>query len=65
MGPRGDRAEPRRCAASTLHEDLVVVPDATDLFEEPGTLEQAAAAARDWFVRYLPASAATTSSSST
>ncbi|MEU8352218.1 MULTISPECIES: dienelactone hydrolase family protein [unclassified Streptomyces] len=28
-----------------------VVPGATHLFEEPGTLEQAAAAARDWFVR--------------
>ena len=42
-----------------------VVPGATHLFEEPGTLEAAAAAARDWFVRYLPASAATTSSSST
>ncbi len=42
-----------------------VVPGATHLFEEPGTLEQAASAARDWFVRYLPDSAATTSSSST
>ncbi|MFN3566720.1 MAG: dienelactone hydrolase family protein [Burkholderiaceae bacterium] len=45
--------------------DLVIVPGATHLFEEPGTLEQAAVAARDWFVRYLPDSAATTSSSST
>lgn len=45
--------------------DLVIVPGATHLFEEPGTLEQAAFAARDWFVRHLPASAATTSSSST
>lgn len=45
--------------------DLVIVPGATHLFEEPGTLEQAAVAARDWFVRYLPESAATTSSSST
>jgi pimeloyl-ACP methyl ester carboxylesterase len=45
--------------------DLVTVPGATHLFEEPGTLEQAAVAARDWFVRYLPESAATTSSSST
>ena len=42
-----------------------IVPGATHLFDEPGTLEQAAAAARDWFVRYLPESAATTSSSST
>lgn len=45
--------------------DLVIVPGATHLFEEPGTLEQAAVAARDWFVRHLPDSAATTSSSST
>ncbi|MEW5881822.1 MAG: alpha/beta hydrolase [Pseudomonadota bacterium] len=45
--------------------DLVIVPGATHLFEEPGTLERAAVAARDWFVRYLPDSAATTSSSST
>lgn len=30
---------------------LVIVPDATHLFEEPGTLEQAARHAADWFVR--------------
>ncbi|QGV76973.1 dienelactone hydrolase family protein [Streptomyces ficellus] len=30
---------------------LRVVPGATHLFEEPGTLEQAAEAARDWFLR--------------
>jgi putative phosphoribosyl transferase len=35
------------------HKDLVIVPGATHLFEEPGTLEQVAALARDWFVRYL------------
>jgi dienelactone hydrolase len=33
---------------------LVVVPGAGHLFEEPGTLEQVAALARDWFLRYLP-----------
>jgi putative phosphoribosyl transferase len=32
---------------------LVTVPGATHLFEEPGTLEQAAALARDWFVAHL------------
>jgi len=32
---------------------LVVVPGATHLFEEPGTLEKAAQHARDWFVQYL------------
>jgi dienelactone hydrolase len=33
--------------------ELVLVPGATHLFEEPGTLAQAADLARDWFVRYL------------
>jgi putative phosphoribosyl transferase len=32
---------------------LTVVPGATHLFEEPGTLEQVAALARDWFVDHL------------
>jgi putative phosphoribosyl transferase len=32
---------------------LAVVPGASHLFEEPGTLEQAAALARDWFTRHL------------
>ncbi|HET9609084.1 MAG TPA: phosphoribosyltransferase family protein [Acidimicrobiales bacterium] len=32
---------------------LAVVPGATHLFEEPGTLQQAAALARDWFVEHL------------
>jgi putative phosphoribosyl transferase len=32
---------------------LELVPGATHLFEEPGTLEQVARLARDWFVRYL------------
>ncbi len=56
----------RRAAKSlrATHSEQIV-PGATHLFEEPGTLAQAAAAARDWFVRYLPDSTATTSSSST
>ena len=33
--------------------ELVVVPGATHLFAEPGALEEVAARARDWFVRYL------------
>jgi CBS domain-containing protein len=33
--------------------ELIIVPGATHLFEEPGTLEQAADAARDWFARWL------------
>lgn len=32
---------------------LAVVPGATHLFEEPGTLQQAAGLARDWFVDHL------------
>ncbi len=32
---------------------LEIVPGATHLFEEPGTLEQVAQLARDWFLRYL------------
>jgi putative phosphoribosyl transferase len=33
--------------------DLAVVPGATHLFEEPGTLQVAAELARDWFLRHL------------
>jgi pimeloyl-ACP methyl ester carboxylesterase len=33
--------------------ELVVVPGATHLFEEPGTLEHVARLASDWFVRHL------------
>ena len=34
-------------------KDLVIVPGATHLFEEAGTLERAAQLARDWFKQYL------------
>ena len=40
-----------RIPVSTTKE-LVIVPGATHLFEEPGTLEQVADLARDWLVRY-------------
>jgi len=33
--------------------ELKIVPGATHLFEEPGTLEQVAELARDWFIRHL------------
>jgi pimeloyl-ACP methyl ester carboxylesterase len=33
---------------------LEIVPGASHLFEEPGTLEQVARLARDWFARHLP-----------
>ena len=38
-------------------KQLAVVPGATHLFEEPGTLEEVARLARDWFLRYLTRSA--------
>lgn len=34
-------------------KELVIVPGATHLFEEPGTLEEVARLAREWFLRYL------------
>lgn len=43
----------RAQAQLTCESHLAVVPGATHLFEEPGTLELAAAAARDWFVRHV------------
>lgn len=39
-------------------KEMVLVPGATHLFEEPGTLEEVARLARDWFRRYLASSAA-------
>jgi pimeloyl-ACP methyl ester carboxylesterase len=34
-------------------KELVVVPGATHLFEEPGTLEEVARHATTWFTRFL------------
>lgn len=42
-------------AAMTCEASLTVVPGASHLFEEPGTLQVAAVAARDWFVEHLHA----------
>lgn len=39
----------------TCPKELAIVPGATHLFEEPGTLEQVAELARNWFHRYLGA----------
>lgn len=36
-----------------VEKRLEIVPGATHLFEEPGTLEQVARLARQWFTRYL------------
>ena len=45
----------RRAQAELRCENhLAVVPGATHLFEEPGTLDAAAGLARDWFLRHLP-----------
>jgi len=44
----------RRARAAIPGEcELVVVPGATHLFEEPGTLEKVAVLARDWFIDHL------------
>ncbi len=32
--------------------ELAVVPGATHLYEEPGTLEKVAVLARDWFINH-------------
>lgn len=49
-----------RSAAAQLqtHPEIAIVPGATHLFEEPGTLEQVAQRARDWFLHYLARPAA-------
>ncbi len=39
-------------------KELVIVPGATHLFEEPGTLEKVAELATDWFARHFDAVAA-------
>jgi putative phosphoribosyl transferase len=47
--------ELNRAALAQLRaeKELVIVPGATHLFEEPGTLDQVARLARDWFERHL------------
>ena len=37
-------------------KEMVIVPGATHLFEEPGTLEEVAQLAKDWFVQHLATS---------
>ena len=48
LGLNREAARHLRC-----ENHLAVVPGASHLFEEPGTLERAAGLARDWFTRYL------------
>ena len=40
-------------ALMSCEKKLVLIPGATHLFEEPGTLQQAANKAADWFAQYL------------
>lgn len=53
--------ELNQAAHATLRceKELVIVPGATHLFEEPGKLEQVAALAQDWFLRHLAQATAT------
>ena len=37
----------------TAPSEVTIVPGATHLFEEPGTLAAAAGLARDWFLSHL------------
>jgi putative phosphoribosyl transferase len=41
----------------TCESEIAVVPGATHLFEEPGTLHEASRLAREWFTRHLRSSA--------
>jgi putative phosphoribosyl transferase len=41
-------------ALAAPEKELRLVPGATHLFDEPGTLEQVATIAEEWFRRYLP-----------
>ena len=43
----------RALAALQSEKEMVIVPGATHLFEEPGTLEKVAALAKDWFLKHL------------
>ena len=45
--------ESARDALTHCHRELVIVAGATHLFEEAGTLEEAARVAGQWFTRYL------------
>ncbi len=49
-----------REAHRALHcvKELIVIPGATHLFEEPGTLEQVAKHAAHWFGKFMPRSGA-------
>ena len=54
-GDDGQVIDLNRAALAQLRceKQLVIVPGATHLFEEPGALDEVARLARDWFQRYL------------
>jgi putative phosphoribosyl transferase len=45
--------EDAKAQMHSAHVELNIVPGATHLFEEPGTLEQVEQLAGDWFLRYM------------
>ena len=47
----------RALAQLRCRKTLAIVPGATHLFEEPGTLEEVARLSREWFEKHLPSSA--------
>jgi putative phosphoribosyl transferase len=53
LDPRVIEVNRSAYARLTAERALEIVPGATHLFEEPGTLEQVARLAGDWFVRHL------------
>ena len=59
--------ELNRAALAQLRceKQLVIVPGATHLFEEPGALDEVARLAREWFERHLMPAAARTTGAST
>ncbi|HEX2461832.1 MAG TPA: dienelactone hydrolase family protein [Vicinamibacterales bacterium] len=48
-----DLNDEARARMQSAHVEVRIVPGATHLFEEPGTLEQVERLASDWFHRYL------------
>lgn len=50
------RLNEQAMARLTAPHELAIVPGATHLFEEPGTLDQVATLARDWFLRWFRSS---------
>jgi putative phosphoribosyl transferase len=44
----------RKAAKKLKHSNLVIVPEATHLFEEPGALEEVVEHAASWFREFLP-----------